>query len=192
MEGFWLSLGLIFLAELGDKTQLVALLLATRFKAWVVLAGILTATLLVHAFSVTLGGGAGHLLPPGWIYVLSGLAFIGFGWWTLRGDSVDEEEYQSWCYNSPFVIVTVTFFMAELGDKTMLSTVTLAASQNLMPVWLGSSLGMVLSDALAIWAGQILGQRLPERALKIGAAVIFIAFGLFYIIYGAVNLEAGT
>ena len=83
MDGFWLSLGLIFLAELGDKTQLVALTLATRFKAGVVLAGVFVATLLVHAFSVILGDLTGKLLPHGWIMVLSGLAFIAFAGWTL-------------------------------------------------------------------------------------------------------------
>ena len=82
------------------------------------------------------------------------------------------------------MIVTITFFLAELGDKTMLSTVTLAASYPLAPVWIGSSLGMVLSDALAIWVGQALGKKLPERAVKLGAAGIFFAFGLYYLVQG--------
>jgi putative Ca2+/H+ antiporter (TMEM165/GDT1 family) len=189
MEAFWLSLGLIFLAELGDKTQLVALLLATRFKAGVVLAGIFVATLAVHALSVALGGATSHILPQGWIYLLSGLAFVGFGWWTWRGDTLeDEADYSNRRFNSPFIIVFITFFLAELGDKTMLSTVTLAASQDLFPVWLGSTLGMVLSDALAIWVGQILGKQLPERAIKIGAAVIFIGFGIYFTMQGVVDL----
>ena len=132
MKAFWLSLGLVFVAELGDKTQLVALLLATRFKARVVLTGIFVATLAVHALSVALGGATGHLLPLSWVYFLSGLAFIGFGWWTWRGDTLDDEDkYSSRRHRSPFVIVFITFFLAELGDKTMLSTVTLAASQEL-------------------------------------------------------------
>lgn len=189
MEAFWLSLGLIFLAELGDKTQLVALLLATRFKAGVVLAGIFVATLAVHALSVALGGATSHLLPRGWIYFLSGLAFIGFGWWTWRGDTLeDEEDYSNRRYRSPFVIVFITFFLAELGDKTMLSTVTLAASQDLFPVWLGSTLGMVISDGLAIGVGRILGKQLPERAIKIGAALIFVGFGFFYSVLGGMDL----
>lgn len=182
-------MGLVFLAELGDKTQLVALLLATRFKAGVVLAGILVATLAVHALSVALGGATGQLLPLAWVYFLSGLAFIGFGWWTWRGDTLeDEDSYSSRRYSSPFVIVFITFFLAELGDKTMLSTVTLAASQDLVPVWLGSTLGMVISDAMAIWVGRVLGKQLPERTIKIGAAAIFVGFGLFYAIRGLVEL----
>jgi putative Ca2+/H+ antiporter (TMEM165/GDT1 family) len=189
MKAFWLSLGLVFVAEMGDKTQLVALLLATRFKAGVVLAGIFVATLAVHALSVALGGATGHLLPLSWVYFLSGLAFIGFGWWTWRGDTLeDEDEYSSRRYRSPFVIVFITFFLAELGDKTMLSTVTLAASQELLPVWLGSTLGMVISDGLAIWLGRVLGKQLPERTIKIGAAAIFIGFGLFYTIGGLIEI----
>jgi len=189
MKSFWLSLGLVFLAELGDKTQLVALLLATRFKAGVVLAGIFVATLAVHALSVALGGATGHFLPLQWVYFLSGLAFIGFGWWTWRGDPLeDEETYKSHRYNSAFLIVFVTFFLAELGDKTMLSTVTLAASRDLVPVWIGSTLGMVISDGLAIGVGRILGRGLPERTIKIGAAVIFLIFGLIYVAQGLVGL----
>lgn len=179
MQAFWLSLVMIFLAELGDKTQLVALCMATRFKAGVVLAGVFTATLLVHMVSVGLGGLAGELLPTTWIKFIAGLAFIAFGMWTLRGDSLEDESCEGGKIKSPFWLVTVTFFLAELGDKTMLSTVTLAATHPIIPVWLGSTLGMVISDGLAIWVGQALGTRLPERAVKIGAACIFFAFGIF-------------
>ena len=188
MNGFWLSLALVFLAELGDKTQLVALMLATRFKAGIVLAGVLVATLLVHAFSVALGGITGRLLPHGWILLLSGLAFIAFAIWTWRGDRLDDDDQKVRRITSPFMIVTVTFFLAELGDKTMLSTVTLASQYSPVQVWLGSTVGMVLSDALAIWVGQALGTRLPEKAVKVGAAIIFLAFGLFSLYLGAIEL----
>ncbi len=188
MEAFWLSLALIFLAELGDKTQLVALTLATRFKAGTVLWGVFVATLLVHLLSVALGGAAGKLLPGGWVELASGLAFVGFGAWTLRGDTLEEEEGRMKRWNSPFLIVAVTFFLAELGDKTMLGTVTLAAGHAPLPVWLGSTLGMVLSDGLAIWVGMTLGKKLPERAVKVGAAAIFFAFGLYYAYLGAAAL----
>ena len=188
MYDFWLSLALVFIAELGDKTQLVALMLATRFKAGIVLAGVFVATLLVHAFSVVLGDLAGKLVPHGWIMLLSGLAFIAFAIWTWRGDRLDDEDQKIRRITSPFMIVTVTFFLAELGDKTMLTTVTLATQYSIVQVWLGSTLGMVLSDALAIWVGQALGKRLPERAVKIGAAAIFLAFGLFSLYQGAFQL----
>ena len=180
MEAFWLSLFLIFVAEMGDKTQLVALTLATRFKAGVVLAGVFVATLLVHAFSVLLGDLTGKLLPPGWLELLCGLAFVAFGLWTIRGDQADEGSGRINRLKSPFLIVAVTFFLAELGDKTMLGTVTLAAQYSPIQVWLGSTLGMVISDALAIWVGLILGRHLPEKAIKIGAAAIFFGVGIYY------------
>jgi len=176
---------MIFLAELGDKTQLVALCLASRFNAWVVLAGISLATLVVHIISVLLGGGVGHFLPQAWIHLAAGLAFVGFGLWTLRGDGLEDENCGATRVKSPFWLVTTTFFLAELGDKTMLSTVTLATGHALIPVWLGSTLGMVVSDGLAIVVGQLLGKNLPERAIKIGAAAIFFGFGLYSGIQGA-------
>ncbi len=188
MEAFLLSLGLIFVAEMGDKTQLVALTLATRFRPGVVLLGVFVATLLVHLFSVALGGLTSRFLSTGWVELLSGLAFVGFGLWTIRGDQVDEENRAMKSLTSPFLIVTITFFLAELGDKTMLGTVTLAASHSLIPVWIGSTLGMVLADGLAILVGQALGRKLPERAIKIGAAVIFFAFGFYYAVKGANEL----
>ena len=188
MEAFLLSLGLIFVAEMGDKTQLVALTLATRFRPGVVLLGVFVATLLVHLFSVAIGGLTSRFLSTGWIELLSGLAFIGFGLWTIRGDQLDEEEDVMKSLASPFLIVTVTFFLAELGDKTMLGTVTLAASYSWVPVWIGSTLGMVLSDGLAIWVGHVLGKKLPERAIKIGATGIFFVFGFYYVLKGANEL----
>lgn len=89
---------------------------------------------------------------------------------------------------SPFWLVTITFFLAEFGDKTMLSTVTLATTYSALPVWLGSTLGMVISDGLAIWVGQAMGSRLPERAIKVGAACVFLIFGLFSIVQGGTSL----
>lgn len=188
MNSFWLSLGMIFLAELGDKTQLVALTFATRIKAWVVLAGVFFATLLVHVFSAAIGGTAGNLLPTYWIKFIAGLAFIGFGLWTLRGDTIDSDKTGASRIKSPFWLVSITFFLAELGDKTMLSTVTLAATNPFIPVWLGSTLGMVISDGLAILVGKVLGARLPERLVKIGASVIFFGFGVLNMIQGGIKL----
>jgi putative Ca2+/H+ antiporter (TMEM165/GDT1 family) len=177
MHDFWLSLGMIFLAELGDKTQLVAMTLAARYNARVVLAGIFSATLAVHVFSAAIGWWMGGLLPADWIGFLAGVAFIGFGFWTVRGDCLEDESGKSCTIGSPFWMVFVTFFLAELGDKTMLSTVTLATKGAFIPVWIGSTLGMVASDGLAIMIGRLLGKQLPERAVKIGASIIFFAFG---------------
>jgi putative Ca2+/H+ antiporter (TMEM165/GDT1 family) len=187
MEGFWIALFLIFVAEMGDKTQLVALTLATRFNFRVVMAGVFVATLFVHAFSVLLGEITGTLLPPGWLQILCGLAFVGFGAWTLRGDTAEDGNGRLNQLKSPFMIVAITFFIAELGDKTMLGTVTLAAQYSAVAVWLGSTIGMVVADGLAIWAGLALGRNLPERAIRIGAAAIFFAVGLYYALQG-INL----
>lgn len=181
MYEFWLALGIVFLAELGDKTQLVALCFATRFRPMTVLAGVFVATLVVHIFSVFLGAGAAKLLPAGYISLSAGLAFLGFGAWTLRGDSLDDDSCENKQGRSAFWIVATTFFLAELGDKTMLSTVAIAGdnAKALFPVWLGSSLGMVISDGLAIVVGRVCGKKLPERAVKIGAAAVFFAFGVY-------------
>jgi len=192
MEAFWLSLAIVFLAELGDKTQLVALCLAARFRAAVVLGGVFAATLCVHLFSVGIGAGAARLIPEAYVRIAAGIAFIVFGAWTLRGDSVDSEECGRVNGRSPFWITFITFFLAELGDKTMLSTVTLAAGRAGVPVWLGSSLGMVASDGLAIGVGRIMGKRLPERAVKVGAACVFFGFGVFSAVQGASRLPVAV
>jgi len=189
VEAFWLSFAMIFLAELGDKTQLVAMCLACRYNARVVLAGVFVATLVVHVFSVLIGGSVGKFLSQDWINLTAGLAFVGFGLWTLRGDEIDDETCGATKVRSPFLLVATTFFLAELGDKTMLSTVTLATSYQMIPVWIGSTLGMVVSDGLAIIVGQMLGKRLPERAIKFGAALIFFGFGLYSGVKGALALQ---
>jgi putative Ca2+/H+ antiporter (TMEM165/GDT1 family) len=180
MTAFWIALSLVFAAEMGDKTQLVALAFATRYNIRTVLTGVFVATLLVHLLSVGLGEIAGRLLPLSVIDLFSGLAFIGFGAWTLRGDELDEEEQQRFGNRfGPLLTVALTFILAELGDKTMLATVTIASQQRqALAVWLGSTLGMVIADGLAIWVGRGLGRTLPERAIKYGAAAIFIITGV--------------
>jgi Ca2+/H+ antiporter, TMEM165/GDT1 family len=178
MLGFWQSLLFIALAEMGDKTQLVALAFASRFSARLVLAAVFVATLLVHLFSVALGELLGLALPTFWIAIAAGLAFIGFGIWTLRGDEADDGDVKHERFG-PFMTVAITFFLAELGDKTMLATVTLASQlHSFVPVWLGSTLGMVVADGLAIIVGAVAGRRLPERAIQIGAAAVFILSGV--------------
>ncbi len=187
MDAFWLSLVMIFLAELGDKTQLVALTLATCYNTSVVLWGIFWATLAIHVFSAGIGWFIGDQLPQDWIKFVAGVAFIAFGFWTLRGDSLDDDDESCKTGINPFWIVFSTFFMAELGDKTMLSTITLASTQPFIPVWLGSTIGMVISDGLAIVVGKMLGSKLPENMIKIGAAIIFFLFGLFSMYEGGVH-----
>ena len=180
MLAFLQSLVLIALAEMGDKTQLVALAFATRFSARVVLAGVFVATLVVHLFSVAIGEALGVMLPTFWLTLGAGAAFIGFGLWTLRGDTLDDDDRPSAARRfGPFVTVVIAFFLAELGDKTMLATVTLASQlRDALPVWIGSTLGMVVADGIAVIIGLVIGKRLPTRAIKYGSATVFILSGI--------------
>lgn len=180
MTAFWIALFFVLVAEMGDKTQLVALAFATRYRTSTVMGGVFAATLLVHLFSVFLGEAAGLALPIFWINLLAGLAFIGFGLWTLRGDRFDDEEKSDGNRFGPLMTVATTFFLAELGDKTMLATVTIASQQqSFVGVWIGSTIGMVIADGLAIIAGKAMGMRLPEKMIRYGAALIFILSGLY-------------
>ena len=189
MEAFSLSLGMVFVAELGDKSQLLALTLAACFGVRVVLGGILCSTLAAHVLSTAAGTFLGGLLPVNWVLFLAGISFIVYGFWTLRGDSLDEDDDSCKPTIHPFWLVFSTFFVAELGDKTMLSTLSLAATNPFMPVWIGATLGMVFSDALAIAMGKMLGKKLPENSIKIGAAIIFFAFGAFSVYEGGADFD---
>ncbi|MGI5128567.1 TMEM165/GDT1 family protein [Pseudonocardia sp. CA-107938] len=175
------SFGVVFLAELGDKSQLMALTFAARYRALPVLAGITIATAVVHLISVAVGHGLGAALPTDWISLVAALAFLGFGAWTLRGDalSADEQAKAGRARGSAVVAASGAFFLAELGDKTMLATITLATQHGWLGVWLGSTLGMVAADALAIVAGRRLGRHLPEEAVRRGSAALFVVFGLW-------------
>jgi putative Ca2+/H+ antiporter (TMEM165/GDT1 family) len=177
---FWQALVLVFLAEMGDKTQLVSLAFATRYGPLTVLGGVALATLVVHLVSVAIGELLGLTLPYFWVNVLAGLAFLAFGVWTVRGDQLDDDPAKRWSWSSPLLAVTAAFALAELGDKTMLATITVASQhQAFVPVWIGSTLGMVVADGLAIALGVVLGKRLPAGAVRLGAATIFCAFGLW-------------
>lgn len=183
MDGFLIafavSFGVVFVAELGDKSQLMALAFATRYRALPVLIGITLATTAVHLLSVAVGHGLGAALPTGWIALAAAVAFVGFGAWTLRGDRLTSAERAKAerATGSAVLTSSVAFFLAELGDKTMLATITLATQYGWSGVWIGSTLGMVVADALAIVVGRKLGRLLPERAVQIGAAVLFFLFG---------------
>ena len=186
MHALLLSFGIIFIAELGDKSQLMALTFATRYRARSILIGITVATAVVHAFSVIGGALIGAALPTRAISVVAGAAFLAFAAWMIRGDTLDEDEASrsGRSERSAVVAAAVAFFLAELGDKTMLATITLATTEGLVGTWAGSTLGMVAADALAIVVGAQLGKRLPERAIRIGAASSFVLFGLLLIARG--------
>ena len=179
LTSFAVSSAAIFVAELGDKSQLMAMTFATRYRPWQVILGITVATTVVHAASVALGFGLGAALPTEWIGVVAGIAFLGFAAWTLRGDHLSEHERGRagrWA-GSAVLVVTGAFVLAELGDKTMLATVTLATQHDWLGTWIGSTVGMVLADALAIGVGLLLGKHLPERVVRYGATASFVVFG---------------
>jgi putative Ca2+/H+ antiporter (TMEM165/GDT1 family) len=195
MEGFLVatavSFAVIFVAELGDKSQLMALTFATRFKPWPVLIGITAATAVVHLVSVAVGYGLGATLPTGWIALIAGIAFLAFGAWTLRGDRLTDEEKSKAERSTGSAILAVggAFFLAELGDKTMLATITLATQYGWFGTWIGSTVGMVAADALAILVGRLLGRHLPEKVIKYGAAALFAIFGIWLIVEAIVELR---
>jgi putative Ca2+/H+ antiporter (TMEM165/GDT1 family) len=178
-----LSFGVIFVAELGDKSQLMALAFATRYRAVPVLIGITIATAVVHLVSVAIGAGLGAALPTNWITLVAGIAFFGFAAWTVRGDQLsgDEAGKVNRSVRSAVIAASAAFFLAELGDKTMLATITLATTEGLVGTWIGSTIGMVAADALAILVGQQLAKRVPEKVIRYVAAGSFVVFGVLLV-----------
>ena len=166
---------------MGDKTQLVALSFATKYKPAKVLIGIFIGTLVIHFLSVIVGEKVSGFIPILYLKVLIGLSFIGFGIWTFKGDTCGENKKRS-SRLGPVATVAIAFFLAELGDKTQLATISLAAQyRSFCGVWLGSTLGMVAADGIAIIVGIIAGKKLPEKLIKYVSTGIFIVFGALII-----------
>lgn len=178
---FAASFFFILIAEMGDKTQLVALSFATRYKPWKVLFGITISTLLVFLVSSLIGAELARFIPMKVLKIVVGLSFIGFGLWTLRGDKVEEDGKQS--RFGPVMTVATAFFIAEMGDKTQLATLALAAPyRTFVAVWMGSTLGMIIADGLAIVVGVIAGKKLPEHVIRYVSATIFFIAGIATIV----------
>jgi len=178
MNTFLVSLAIVFLAEMGDKTQLLSMAFASRYRWQTVLWGVFVATAANHFFAVCVGNYITTVISLEYIKIAAALSFILFGIWTLRGDKLHDEDKR---FNfSPFWTVTIAFFLAEMGDKTQLATVALAAEYNtIVPVWLGTTAGMLVADAVGIIAGIVLHRKIPEKQVKWFAALVFIAFGLW-------------
>jgi putative Ca2+/H+ antiporter (TMEM165/GDT1 family) len=183
LESLLAALGLVFLAELGDKTQLVALGFGARHRFAPVLAGVALAYAVTNLLSVLVGGVLGAALPSRAIGLAGGVLFLVFAAWSLRATDVDENDtVAARGDRSVFLSVAGAMFVAELGDKTMLATATLAAQGNPALVWVGATLGIVLSGTLGIVVGRSVGARLPERATRIGSACLFAVFGAALIV----------
>ena len=169
---------MVVLAEMGDKTQLLAMALATRFRAGAVLWGVFIATVLNHALAVAVGSYLGSSINLHLVQTLAAASFIIFGLWTMRGDTLAGEDKRKMILG-PVMTVAVAFFLAEMGDKTQLATVALAAKYSSpLATLMGTTVGMLIADGLGIYIGVVAGKRIPEKAVKWISAMIFILFGL--------------
>ncbi|HEY9757828.1 MAG TPA: TMEM165/GDT1 family protein [Oculatellaceae cyanobacterium] len=188
---FCTSFFLIFMAEMGDKTQFMTMALSAKHSSTVVLSGVALGTLVISLISVILGQTVGTFLSKFWLNLLAGLAFIAFGLWSLRGDNEEEEGEKAAAEEEkreanakpgalrPIIAVATAFFVAELGDKTMLATIVIAGREHnhFTAVWLGSTLGLLCSNALGILAGKVLANKLSAQAMHYLIAAIYIISG---------------
>ena len=180
MEALWVSTGVVALAEIGDKTQLLAFLLAARFKKPLpIVMGILLATIVNHGLAGAVGAWITQVTPPEVLRWVLGLSFIGMAIWTLIPDKIEEEEAQVAQRLGVFGATLITFFLAEMGDKTQIATVAMAAHYSTpILVVIGTTLGMLIADVPAVFVGDRLADKIPMRLVHTLAAAIFAALGL--------------
>ncbi|MCG6118074.1 MAG: TMEM165/GDT1 family protein [Aquimonas sp.] len=175
MDAFLFSTLAVAIAEIGDKTQLLSLVLAARYRRfWPIAWGILVATLLNHALAGWLGAFAAAHIPEAWLRWLLVGSLLAMAAWVLIPDKLDEDDAPAPRFG-PFVATTIAFFIAEMGDKTQIATVLLAARyESLVAVVLGTTFGMLLANVPVVALGARFADRLPLRAARIGAAVVFV------------------
>ncbi|MCX7615185.1 MAG: TMEM165/GDT1 family protein [Clostridiales bacterium] len=176
---FLFSAGAVVLAEMGDKTQLLAMAFATKYKASKVLIGVFIATVLNHGLAVAVGNYLTRFESAQvWIQAIASLSFIFFGLWTIRGDELDGEENKTTKYGA-VATVAFAFFLAEMGDKTQLATIALATKFGTSPlgILMGTTAGMMIADGIGIVLGLVLCKKIPEQKIKFISASIFILFG---------------
>jgi Ca2+/H+ antiporter, TMEM165/GDT1 family len=180
MEAFLVSTGLVALAEMGDKTQLLALLLAARFrKPWPIVWGILVATLANHALAGALGAWVTTVLGPDVLRWVLGGSFIAMALWMLIPDRLDEDEAGARPRFGVFGATLIAFFLAEMGDKTQVATVMLAAQyQSWAAVVAGTTLGMMIANVPVVWFGERITRRVPIRLVHGIGAAIFLVLGV--------------
>ena len=180
MEALYISTGVVALAEMGDKTQLLAFILAARFKKPVpIILGILLATLVNHGLAGALGAWITSVVSPDAMRWVLGLSFIGMAVWTLIPDKIEEEETQVAQKLGVFGATLVTFFLAEMGDKTQIATVALAAHYGApLLVVIGTTLGMLIADVPAVFVGNKFADKIPMKLVHTIAAGIFAIMGV--------------
>ena len=185
MDAFLVSTAIVALAEIGDKTQLLAFILAARFRRpWPIVLGILVATLANHAFAAAVGTWLTTLMEPHALRWVLGLSFLAMAVWTLIPDKLDEEDARLPRFGV-FGTTLIAFFLAEMGDKTQVATVMLAAKfDSLAAVVVGTTLGMMAANVPVVFAGNLAAERLPLKAIRIAAAVMFAAIGVWVLVAG--------
>jgi putative Ca2+/H+ antiporter (TMEM165/GDT1 family) len=183
MEAFLVSVTSISVAEIGDRTQLLSLVLAARYRRpWPIIAGIFCATLANHAAAGAVGVWFGSLLKPHTLEIVVGISMIAMALWTLKPDKLDENAGASGAMGA-FLATLTSFFVAEIGDKTQIATLALAAAYpNLVAVVAGTTAGMMIANVPVVFLGKAFANRLPLKAIHYGAAVLFAMLGCLFLI----------
>ncbi|MFI5447774.1 TMEM165/GDT1 family protein [Polaromonas sp. UC242_47] len=184
MEAFLVSTGIVALAEMGDKTQLLALVLAARFrKPWPIVFGIFVATIANHALAGALGAWVTTMLSPQTLRWILGVSFIAMAVWMLIPDKLDDEDTEKAPRFGVFATTVLVFFLAEMGDKTQIATVMLAARyETYLAVVAGTTLGMMLANAPVVWLGERVTRLVPLRVVHIVSALIFAVLGVLALV----------
>jgi Ca2+/H+ antiporter, TMEM165/GDT1 family len=187
MEAFLVSISTVALAEMGDRTQLLSLLLATRFRRpWPILAGVLVATLANHALAGAIGAWIGHQLSPAILDAAVGISMAGMALWMLKPDALDENDARQG-QRGVFLTTLIAFFVAEIGDKTQIATLALAAGySNLFAVIAGTTCGMLAANAPVVFLVNIFASRLPMRTIHVATTALLLIVGIIFI-YRAVG-----
>ncbi|MGE0171876.1 MAG: TMEM165/GDT1 family protein [Oligoflexales bacterium] len=184
MDALIQSFGLVLISEMGDKTQLLALILALRFKKpWTVMAGILVATIFNHGLASLAGGWVGSQISEQTLRIALAVIFFAFALWMLVPDKLEDDKLQASEQTNPFLATLVLFFLAEMGDKTQLATVALGAKfETPLTVTLGTTMGMLVADGIAVAFGEKLTAAVPMKVIRLISAISFAGFGLRIII----------
>jgi putative Ca2+/H+ antiporter (TMEM165/GDT1 family) len=183
MEAFLISISTVALAEMGDRTQLLSLLLATRFRRpWPILAGVLCATLVNHALAGFVGAWIGHQLTPAFLDIAVGISMVVMALWMLKPDTLNEGDGKQ-TQRGAFLTTLIAFFIAEIGDKTQIATLALAAGYpNLFAVVAGTTCGMLVANAPVVFLGNVFAGRLPMRAIHYATTLLLLVIGAVFII----------